>query len=76
MLTRLLKEGLGGNSKTALICTTSRCNHHLEETLQSLAFAKRVKLVKNKAVKVVTLSPRQMEILIQKLKKEIIALKK
>ena len=28
MLTRLLKEGLGGNSKTALICTTSRCNHH------------------------------------------------
>ena len=49
-LTKLLKESLGGNSKTALICTTSRKESHLEETIQSLQFAKRVKKVKNKAM--------------------------
>ena len=32
-LTKLLKESLGGNSKTALLCTTSRKDAHLEETL-------------------------------------------
>ena len=32
-LTKLLKESLGGNSKTALLCTTSRKDCHLEETL-------------------------------------------
>ena len=32
-LTKLLKESLGGNSKTALICTTSRADCHIEETI-------------------------------------------
>ena len=48
-LTLLLRESLGGNSKTTLICTASRRNHYLEETIQSLKFASRVKKIKNKA---------------------------
>lgn len=38
-LTQLLRESLGGNSKTTLICTLSRDPVHFEETLQSLKFA-------------------------------------
>jgi kinesin family member 5 len=74
-LTRLLKESLGGNSKTTLICTASRHRKHAEETLQSLQFAKRVKLVKNKAVAIVTRSKAEMEKLIVKLEEEIRQLK-
>ena len=49
-LTRLLSESLGGNSKTTLLCTASRDPIHLEETIQSLKFAQRTKMIKNKAV--------------------------
>jgi hypothetical protein len=37
-LTHLLKEGLGGNSKTTLIVTASRKKDHQEESVQSLRF--------------------------------------
>lgn len=71
----MLKESLGGNSKTALLCTTSRKDAHLEETLQSLQFAKRVKKVKNKAVVSVQLTSEQMQALIVKLKQEVYVLR-
>ena len=74
-LTKLLKESLGGNAKTALICTTSRRDCHLEETIQSLQFAKRVKKVKNKAVVSVQLTSEQMQALIVKLKQEVYVLR-
>lgn len=74
-LTKLLKESLGGNSKTALLCTTSRKDNHLEETLQALQFAKRVKKVKNKAVVSVQLTSDQMQALIVKLKQEVYVLR-
>lgn len=48
-LTHLLKESLGGNSKTSLICAVRRQYIHREESVQSLKFAKRVKTIKNKA---------------------------
>ena len=35
-LTFFLKESLGGNSKTALICTASKLSLHEEESLQTL----------------------------------------
>lgn len=66
-LTQLLRESLGGNSKTTLICTLSKANFHLEESIQSLKFAQRVKMIKNKAVTNISLSPQQMELLIAKL---------
>ncbi|ESO86352.1 hypothetical protein LOTGIDRAFT_167164 [Lottia gigantea] len=38
VLTWLLKESLGGNSKTAMIATISPANHHVEETLSTLRY--------------------------------------
>ena len=38
-LTQLLRESLGGNSKTTLLCTLSKSSDHLDETIQSLKFA-------------------------------------
>ena len=74
-LTHLLKESLGGNSKTTLICTCSQRNQHFEESFSSLKFAQRTKLVKNKAVTNIVKSPEQMRLLIIKLKNEIKMLK-
>ncbi|KAK7095052.1 hypothetical protein V1264_006513 [Littorina saxatilis] len=38
VLTWLLKESLGGNSKTAMIATISPSHHHQEETLSTLRY--------------------------------------
>ncbi|KAL8620255.1 Kinesin-like protein kif14 [Nucella lapillus] len=38
VLTWLLKESLGGNSKTAMIATISPSHHHVEETLSTLRY--------------------------------------
>ena len=46
-LTRILQESLGGNFKTSLVVTCSPHSYHLEETLSSLYFGKRVKTIKN-----------------------------
>ena len=43
MLTKLLKDALGGNSKTTLICTASKQMVHLEESISTLNFAQRAK---------------------------------
>jgi hypothetical protein len=49
-LTWLLKDSLGGNSKTVLIATVSPGDDCFAETLSTLKFAARVKLIKNDAV--------------------------
>ena len=38
-LTFLLKESLGGNSKTTLLCTCSRKFYHFDESKNALKFA-------------------------------------
>ena len=48
ILTRILKESLGGNFKTYLIVTCSPHSYNLDEIVSSLQFAKRVKCIKNK----------------------------
>ncbi|KYQ96848.1 kinesin-7 [Tieghemostelium lacteum] len=45
-LTRILQTSLGGNSKTAIICTIAPANDYQEESIQTLQFAKRAKSVK------------------------------
>ncbi|XP_054709324.1 kinesin-like protein KIF11-A [Uloborus diversus] len=47
-LTRLLKDSLGGQTKTTLIATISPSSLHLEETQNTLNYALRAKNVKNK----------------------------
>ena len=48
-LTRLLQDSLGGNSYTAMVCCVSPAASNYDETLASLRFAARAKLVKNVA---------------------------
>ena len=50
VLTRILQNALGGNSKTVMICALSPSNSNYEETLSTLRYADRVKKIKNKAV--------------------------
>ncbi|XP_052815174.1 kinesin-like protein KIF14 [Mya arenaria] len=47
VLTWLLKESLGGNSKTAMIATVSPANHHIEETLSTLRYAQTARSIVN-----------------------------
>lgn len=48
-LTFLLKDSLGGNSKTTMIANVSPASINFGETLSTLKFAQRAKLIKNKA---------------------------
>eukprot|EP01064_Diplonema_japonicum_P010353 TRINITY_DN17611_c0_g1_i1.p1 TRINITY_DN17611_c0_g1~~TRINITY_DN17611_c0_g1_i1.p1 ORF type:complete len:536 (+),score=154.76 TRINITY_DN17611_c0_g1_i1:367-1974(+) len=46
ILTRLLKNSLGGSSKCLMLVNTSPFKEHVEETIKSLRFAKRVNSTK------------------------------
>lgn len=48
-LTHLLKDSLGGNSKTVIICTLNPNYLAIKETLSTLKFAERAKKIQNKA---------------------------
>lgn len=48
-LTFLLKDSIGGNSKTAMIANVSPASINFSETLSTLKFAQRAKLIKNNA---------------------------
>ncbi|GAB2286050.1 Kinesin-like protein KIN-5D [Dionaea muscipula] len=47
-LTRLLRESLGGKTKTCIVATISPSIHCLEETLNTLDYAHRAKNIKNR----------------------------
>eukprot|EP00854_Cymbomonas_tetramitiformis_P003485 gene3485-4378_t len=47
-LTRLLRESLGGKTKTCIVATVSPCLNSLEETLSTLDYAHRAKNIRNK----------------------------
>jgi hypothetical protein len=49
-LTFILRDSLGGNSKTVIIANISPSYLNLNETLSTLKFAQRAKLIRNKAV--------------------------
>lgn len=46
VLTKLLKNALGGNSKTVMIAALSPADINFDETLSTLRFADRVKSIK------------------------------
>ena len=45
-LTFFLKDSLGGNSKTKLLANINPCRAYLGDTLSTLMFAKRAKIIK------------------------------
>ena len=49
-LTLLLKDSLGGNTRTAMVANLSPAKICVEDTIATLRFATRVKKVKNKPV--------------------------
>lgn len=47
-LTRLLQDSLGGNTKTVMIAAVSPAAYNYDETLSTLRYASRAKMIKNK----------------------------
>ena len=77
-LTRLLKDSLGGNTKTVMIACISQASCHYEETINTLKYAERAKkIVKklNRNVKEVEINVDQYKEIIKELQAEIAALK-
>ncbi|EUB62837.1 Kinesin-like protein KIF14 [Echinococcus granulosus] len=50
LLTWLLKDSLGGNSVTTMLATVSPSSLHIDDTLSTLHYARRVQCIVNKAV--------------------------
>eukprot|EP00743_Colponemidia_sp_Colp-15_P006334 GILK01006815.1.p1 GENE.GILK01006815.1~~GILK01006815.1.p1 ORF type:complete len:1037 (-),score=248.81 GILK01006815.1:72-3131(-) len=74
-LTQILKESLGGNSKTTLLCTCSCLNINFFETSSTLKFAQRAKKIKNIVTVNETRSPEQLGLLVRALQAEVAELK-
>ncbi len=51
LLTTVLKDSLGGNCKTVMIATISTDKSNVDETISTLRFAQRVKLIENEMSK-------------------------
>lgn len=49
-LTKLLKDSLGGNARTLMIATLSPSSFNAIETLNTMWYAQKAKLIKNKAI--------------------------
>ncbi|XP_059644226.1 kinesin-like protein NACK1 [Cornus florida] len=67
-LTRILQHSLGGNARTAIICTLSPALSHVEQTRNTLFFATRAKEVTNNAQVNMVVSDKQ---LVKHLQKEV-----
>ena len=74
-LTLILRDSLGGSSKTTLLCTASRLKRHSEESIQTLYFASRAKAIKNSAKKNVILNAGELQYVCNGLKKELMFLR-
>ncbi|XP_068641151.1 kinesin-like protein NACK1 [Aristolochia californica] len=67
-LTRILQLSLGGNARTAIICTMSPAMSHVEQSRNTLSFATRAKEVTNTAQVNMVVSEKQ---LVKQLQKEV-----
>ncbi|XP_019054129.1 PREDICTED: kinesin-like protein NACK1 isoform X2 [Nelumbo nucifera] len=65
-LTRILQHSLGGNARTAIICTLSPALSHVEQSRNTLSFATRAKEVTNSAQVNMVVSDKQLVIHLQK----------
>jgi len=72
-LTYLLKDSIGGNSKTLMVANVWPEPDHMEETISTLRFATRMMSVSNEAVINIELDPAQ---LVERYKREVRDLKR
>ena len=70
-LTRILQTSLSGNTKTSLIVCASPHPNNEEETLATLRFAKRAKMIKTKVKANLHRSPDELQKLVDKLEEEV-----
>ena len=73
-ITRLLKDSLGGNSRTLMITCVSPSSDSFEETLNSLKYAKRARDIRNRPIvnkDVVELEMQRMESEILQLREQL-----
>ena len=70
-MTRMLQESLGGNYRTTLIITCSPSRYNEEETISTLRFGKRAKMIKNNVVQNKELSVEQLKNLLTKAEKKV-----
>ena len=75
-LTRVLQESLGGNSMTNLVITCSPNFLNQSETLSTLRFGQRAKLIKNKVVANTQQSVKELMIKLKKAEEKIMMLEK
>lgn len=71
-LTRILQPSLGGNARTAIICTITKAQAFSEETASTLKFASRAKTIRNRPEVNEVISD---EALLRRYRKEIDSLK-
>ncbi|XP_012280682.1 kinesin-like protein KIF14 [Orussus abietinus] len=71
VLTWLLKESLGGNSRTAMLGTVSPANVHLEETLATLRYACQARAIVNR----IRINEDPHDRIIRELKAEVLRLR-
>eukprot|EP00698_Gefionella_okellyi_P005550 TRINITY_DN15058_c0_g1_i1.p1 TRINITY_DN15058_c0_g1~~TRINITY_DN15058_c0_g1_i1.p1 ORF type:complete len:1261 (-),score=433.54 TRINITY_DN15058_c0_g1_i1:71-3853(-) len=74
-LTFVLRESLGGNTKTTLLAGCSPHSFNMEETLSTLRFAQRAKMIKTNVAVNRQLSVAELDNLVAQLKSELLALK-
>eukprot|EP00298_Acanthocystis_sp_HF-20_P008863 c17950_g1_i1.p1 GENE.c17950_g1_i1~~c17950_g1_i1.p1 ORF type:complete len:818 (-),score=339.85 c17950_g1_i1:40-2460(-) len=74
-LTRILQQSLGGNSKTCLVLAASPSSWNESETLSTLRFGSRAKLIKNSATINQELTTSQLKHLLAQAEEEIERLK-
>jgi len=67
LMTKVLKDSLGGNSKTRMVATISAEKDDIDESISTCRFAQRVALIKNNLLKNEAVDP---ALIIKKLKKE------
>eukprot|EP00736_Rhodelphis_marinus_P008663 Rmarinus@m.3725 len=70
-LTRLLKDSLGGNTRTTLIVACSPHAFNVEETISTLKFAQRAKLIKNSAKLNAERPPEDLRTLVETLQRDL-----
>lgn len=74
-LTFILRESLGGNSKTTLMIACSPHLYNLEETLSTLRFGQRAKSIKNQVKINAHRSVQELEMIVTKLQSEVARLR-
>ena len=75
-LTHLLRESLGGNTKSNLIVCCSPHAFNLDETVSTLRFAQRAKTIKTTVKQNIVVSRKELENMIERYRREIAVLKK